>query len=149
MKGNGRETNNIETKAACNAEQALPPASSQLNTKKLLKTDKDHLDQLFYTNSENSNNSGGVSLASIKSDGPPRDKNNCEKLRSNLSFDQSKDGLVPPDIDPAVFRELPQEIKSELLRNWKSKQEFSFSPANRAKSAQPKKQTLLKYFKKK
>ena len=152
VKGNGRETN-IETKAACNAsdyaEQALPREISRRNSEKLSRTDKDQLDQLFYTNSENSVNSGGVSLAPIKSNEPPRDEDNCEKLRSNLSSDQSEDGLVPPDIDPAVFRELPQEIKSELFRNWKSKQEFSFSPANRAKSSQQKKQTLLKYFKKK
>ena len=152
VKGNGEETD-IQTKAAFNAsgsaEQALPPESSRLTVDKLSRTDRDQLDQLFYTNSENPNNSGGVSLAPINSNWSLKDEDNCEKLRSNLSFDQSEDGLVPPDIDPAVFRELPQEIKSELLRNWKSKQEFSFSPANRAKSTQPKKQTLLKYFKKK
>ena len=60
-----------------------------------------------------------------------------------------KDNFVPPDVDPHVFQELPQEIKNELLRNWKSKQEFSFSTSNRANKTQSKKQTLLQYFKKK
>ena len=151
-KRNCAETN-IETKNAYSsggsAEQVPTAESSRLNPEKHSRTDKDESDQLFCRSSENLNNSGGLSFASTNSNGPPSAEHSCEKMQSNLSFDQSEDGIVPPDIDPVVFRELPQEIRNELLRNWKSKQEFSFSPANRAKRAQPKKQTLFKYFKKK
>ena len=144
---------NIDSKDTSNPsgseEQVPPPESSHLNAEKHCRTDRGHMVQLCDTSSESSKNSGGVTIDPINNNGPPSNEHNCEKIQAKLGFDQSEDGFVPPDIDPAVFRELPPEIKSELLRNWKSKQEFSFSPANRGKRTQPKKQTLFKYFKKK
>ena len=66
---------------------------------------------------------------------------------NNNSLVRPESGFIPPDVDPKVFRELPQEIQQELIKNWKIKQEFSFSPLKKSKSTQPNKQTLYKYFK--
>ncbi len=61
---------------------------------------------------------------------------------------QLKGVSVPPDVDQAVFHQLPSDIQQELIKNWRSKQDFAFS-LGKTSHSKTQKQSILKYLKKK
>nr|CAD7595283.1 unnamed protein product [Timema genevievae] len=65
----------------------------------------------------------------------------------NTSMSSEDNFQCPSNVDPTVFRELPQELQLELIESWQTKERETLKVANSSKClpGKPKQNSILKY----